>query len=543
MKRAFLAVAAVALLFLLVRAARVGLAGDYLDPVRRITAQDEALYASSAIHMATEGGWLTPRFMGRYALYKPPLLIWTAGLSARLLGVSRLALRLPAALACALSLGLIFLWTAELRSWQAAAAAALLVASNHLWHVLGSFCMTDALLVAFFIAALYALYGDPWLESRRALWGFAAAVAAAILTKSVAGILPLAALALYWLAAPPKYRPRLARAALAAGLALALAAPWFLYQLAVHGRWFWTEQVMVEILGYGAAAPPQISHENQALFYFMRMALVDPVLLAVFLVALPGFFGELRRRSPGALLLACWLVVLGASVLVWQYRNITYLLPMAPAMAIAAAAYGPFSAPRTTRWMLALALAALAAKAVTPAMPWGLSFARGTVQPVAPLVSDYCSRNRGNELILVGVDDDLYASALPLARLRYCLVGAGAASGPYAMDFPAMGIAVTADQFDHLDRWQPAFRTRLKEWGLDSGDPIASLILVPSPARLSETIATHPEADFLIPDRYRAAIDAAAATHQLVPAGPAHWLLLSRQVRPCLARPGWSCGL
>ena len=162
MKRAFLAVAAVALLFLLVRAARVGLAGDYLDPVRRITAQDEALYASSAIHMATEGGWLTPRFMGRYALYKPPLLIWTAGLSARLLGVSRLALRLPAALACALSLGLIFLWTAELRSWQAAAAAALLVASNHLWHVLGSFCMTDALLVAFFIAALYALYGDPW---------------------------------------------------------------------------------------------------------------------------------------------------------------------------------------------------------------------------------------------------------------------------------------------------------------------------------------------------------------------------------------------
>jgi len=563
MKRALVAAAALALLFLLVRAARVGLAGDYIDPIRKITAQDEALYAASAIHMAAGGGWLTPRFMGRYALYKPPLLLWAAGLSARILGISRLALRLPPALLSALAVGLIFLWAAELRSWQAGVCAALLAASNHLWHALGSLCMTDALLAAFCTAALYAVFCDPWLESRAALWGFAASVAAAILTKSVAGVLPLGALALYWLAAPAKFKPTLARVALAGGLAVALAAPWFVYQLVAHHRWFWTEQVLVEIFGYGAAEPPQTSRENQALFYLMRGALLDPMLTALFVVAVPGFVRELRRplgdrgtpSGAGAVLLACWLAVLAASILVWQYRNVAYLLPMTPALAIAAAVYGPLSAPRTSRWMVALVLASVAAKVATPSAPWGISFAAGTVQPVAPLVSDYCARNRANELIVVGLDDDLYGAALPLSGLRYCLVDPGAASatdaGPYAMDFRSMGIAVTVSQFNHLDRWEPAFRDRLRQWGLDSSAPIATLILAASQSELAEVIRAHPASDFLVPDVYPEALEAAQATHRIEPAGPlgqpggrpGHWLLLARDSHPRPAPPAWSCGL
>ena len=106
MRRALCAVALLALACLLLRAARVGLAGDYIDPISKITAQDEALYSHSAIAMAREGAWLTPRFMGRYALYKPPLLVWTAGVSAKLLGISRLSLRLPSAILSALALGL-----------------------------------------------------------------------------------------------------------------------------------------------------------------------------------------------------------------------------------------------------------------------------------------------------------------------------------------------------------------------------------------------------------------------------------------------------
>ena len=540
MQRALIAVATLALACLLLRSARVGLAGDYVDPIGRVTAQDEALYAHSAIHMARAGNWLTPIFMGRYALYKPPLLLWISGISARLLGVTRLGLRLPVALLSSLAVGLVFLWAAELRSWQAGACAALLLASNHLWHVLGGMCMTDGLLVAFYTAAMYCLFADPWLESRWALCGFAGSVAAAILTKSVAGVLPLGMLGLYWLAGPPKQRPTFIRMCVAAGLALALAAPWFAYQMAAHGRWFWAEHIGVEILGFGAGAPPQTSQENYALFYFLRMAAVDPVLTAFALVAVPGFLVELRRRSAGAVLLFCWMAVPLAAMLVWQYRNIAYLLPIVPASAILATAFGPFSLRRLPAWMLVLDGAAFAGKACFPRAPWGISFASGTVQPAAPLLTSYCERARANELIVVGVDDDLYASTLPLAKLRYCLVG-DASMGKYGMPFQAMGITLTAPQFNDLDQWEPVFRQSLRAWGLDSSAPVGTLIVAATPDELSQIVLRHPASDFLVPNRFRQALGA-QPSHETVEAGD-HFFLLSRNGLERHPPPAWSCRL
>jgi hypothetical protein len=137
------------------------------------------------------------------------------------------------------------------------------------------------------------------------------------------------------------------------------------------------------------------------------------------------------------------------------------------------------------------------------------------VQAEAPLLSDYCQRARGNELILVGMDDDLYASTLPLAKLRYCLVGANVAGGQYGMNFDRMGIILTAAQFDGLAQWEPVFRQRLREWGLDSGEPIGTLILAGSPEELARMIRAHPSSDFLLPQQYRAAVEAAAEpTHR-----------------------------
>jgi Dolichyl-phosphate-mannose-protein mannosyltransferase len=544
MQRALCAVAALALALLLLRAARVGLAGDYVDPVSRITAQDEALYAHTSIHMARAGNWLTPMFMGRFALYKPPLLYWMSGLSARIFGITRIGLRLPVAVLSSLAVGLVFLWAAELGSWQGSwqtgACAALLTVSNHVWHVLGGLAMTDGLLVAFYTAAMYCLFADPWLESRVALWGYAASVAAAILTKSVAGVLPLGMLAIYWLAAPQKQRPTFRRVCLAGSLAVALAAPWFVYQMAVHGRWFWMEHIRVEILGFGAGAPPQTSRENHALFYLLRIAAIDPVLTAFTLAAAPAFLRELRKRSAGAVLLLCWMAVPLAAALLWQYRNISYLLPMVPASAIVAAAFGPLSTERWPGWLLLLCSVVFAGKAVVPSAPWGLSFASGTVQRVAPLLSQYCEHSRANELIVVELDDDLYASALPLAKLRYSIVG-DVNEGKYGMPFEEMGITLTASQFDDLARQEPGFRDKLRQWGIDSAEPIGTLIVASSPEELARTIRLHPASDFLVPDRYRQSLGDQPGHVAVEALG--HTLLLSRSPQLRRSPPEWSCRL
>ena len=537
--RLFLAVlSAIALLSLVPGAARVGLAGDYVDPVGRVMAQDEALYANSSIHMAREGGWLTPEFMGRYALYKPPLLYWLSAAAARVFGISTLVLRLPVAAIAALAAALVFLWAAELGGWPAGVLAFALLISNHLWHTLSGMALTDGLLAAFLIAALYALFTDPWLESKACFWGFSASVTASILTKGIAGVLPLGVLGLYWIAAPSRYRPRFRRVAAAAILAIALAAPWFAWQWTAHGKWFRAEHVDVEILGYGAGAPLQTSPEPASLFYAMRLAFTDPMLLAAALVALPAFVAALRLRAAPAVLLACWLAVTVAAVLSWQYRNIAYLLPMIPALALLAGVYGPL-ASRTSPWaVLAISLALVAPKAATPDAPWGISFARRE-QPLAPALQNYCRAARANELILVGMGDDLYGSALPLSRLRYALVGASPSiPGPYSMDFARMGIVTTADQFNHLAQWLPVFRERLLQWGLDSTDAVATLIRVSSPADLAEVVRAHPESDFLVPGLYRGAADAA---HLVVEAYPDYCFLLSRSARARQEAPAWTC--
>src|ERR1700730_10535779 len=73
----------------------VGIASGYIDSVKHLGAQDEAVYTREAIHMATRGNWMTMTYLDRFVLFKPPLLMWLSGLSAKVLGIDPFALRLP----------------------------------------------------------------------------------------------------------------------------------------------------------------------------------------------------------------------------------------------------------------------------------------------------------------------------------------------------------------------------------------------------------------------------------------------------------------
>ena len=527
---------------LLIRAARVGIDGDYLDPVSRITAQDESFFVNSVIGMAQHGDWLTPRFMGRYSFYKPPLFMWISAASAKMLGISRFTLRLPLALLCGLAVGLVYLIGARIRSWQAGAAAGVLLISNHLWNVTGAMVLTDALLAAFDLAAMYCLFSDPLLQSEIAFWGFAASVAGAILTKTVAGVLPLAAFGLYWLLAPRHRRASFGRVCGVFVASVALASPWYVYQLIVHHRWFWTEHVLTQILGYGRGAPPQTTNETHLVFYLKRLVLMDPILPALLLIAIPTSILALKKRSLEALLMVCWLAPLLAAPLAWHYRTVTYLIPALPPMAVAAACYSPIG----RRWssaILAVAIAGFVCKVAFPRQTWGLSFARTTVQPASAPLRTYCELNRGNELISVDLGDDLYASVLPLPRLRYALVSPSMTGGTFSLlDFTGMGVSVTVDDFNHLEDRRPAFRETLRQWDLNSDEPIATLIVAATEGELMSLVRSHPLSDFLFPARYRTSVAAARfPAHRMVEVAPDFFLLLAGDRLFRDTRPAWPC--
>ncbi len=493
----------------------IALADAWVDPVGRIAAQDEAVYSHTALRMAREGDWLTPRFLERYVLYKPPLAYWLQAASVQLFGVSPFALRLPSLLAAAAAAALVFRWVLLANGLWPAVAAVLLLTGSRLYFGLARLALMDALLTLCFVVALDALGRDPDLETRRARWVFGSATGCAILTKWLAGLLPVVLLVVFW-SVTRRFRWR---AALESGLAVLLvAAPWFLYQFAVHREWLLAEMFGVEFLGYAIGSPQQTSPEDALLFYGRRLLLMDPILCGLGLIAL------VRRR---AVLLASAAAALAFALFAYQYRNIAYTMPLAAVFALAAAAL-PWRA-----WSCALLVALIAAKAAWTGAPWSLPFQSENVLAQRDTLDAYCRLARPNELILVEPRDDFAATVRPLAAVRYLWIGLPASGG---LDFRALGITATVDDFlaGRVARGR----------GIDPR-AVATVLDARTGEEAQRLMLARPETDFLTPDAVVAPIlSRIQATHEVRSAPLGYRLLLARRRGTAvLPEPRWPCAM
>jgi len=228
---------------------KAGLAGALSDRVSGAHAQDETTYASSAVGIATGGGWMTPKVLGRFYLVKPPLLIWLSGLSMRTLGISRLTLRLPILLAGVLATVFLFLWSERRYSRWTAVLTTLLLIANPLWHTFSRICYTDMLLALAMIGALWTFDRDWELTQPRSILSFGGFLALGLMAKNIAGLLPLAVILLACLLA--RRRPPVASMLKSCAVTFLLVAPWHVYQAISHPRWFWTDYVQIQLLQFG----------------------------------------------------------------------------------------------------------------------------------------------------------------------------------------------------------------------------------------------------------------------------------------------------
>lgn len=499
---------------------RAGIASRYSDPVSHLRAQDEAIYANSATGLAERGGWLTPKVMGRFLLFKPPLLVWLAGASLKLFGISLWALRLPVVLAAAGATTLMFYWFGgwrDARSW----AVFLLLLSNPLWHIFARLCYTDMLLAASFAGALFCLHRDPQLASRRMWIGFAAAASAGIMAKNIGGLLPLLTLLLYTILAAARggQRPTAVRILQLCGIVALLTAPWHLYQWMVHREWFWADYIGVQILGFGIKPPAQNALEGQVGFYAGRLAQVDPVLVLLFLAGLPVLLHQAwKKRDQGAMLLISWLVVMISALLAFRFRNLPYAVSLIPVLCLIAARI-----LNRRAWIFALC-AVFVVKGAFPDRAWGLPFSAPPPIPEAKALRDYWQRGRPNELVLVSPADEFYSFNLPGLKVHYCFYDPAGLVSKYAPHYVYLGITLTAEQFLQVDRLRPGYERRLGAWGLPSGDPIASAIVVNSEDEVQRLVKALPDTDFELPEIW-AGKD---GTRDRYPASPGRVFLLAR---------------
>jgi hypothetical protein len=363
----------------------------WIDPWARIPAQDEALYSHAALRMAAGESWLTPHFLGRKLLVKPPLALWVSALSHRL----GLGLRTPHILAAAGVATLVYSY--------AGPVGFLLLASRGYWRERAGLLMMDDLLILLYLMSLALLLRDPRLDRKLSPWLFGALVGLAIMTKWFAGLLPLALL--LWT------RPPLKRVASVMAALIVVALPWHLYQYIVNGEWFLAEYIGVELLTYATRAPVQSTSESTADFYFARAAWLLPCLL-------PALWSYWRKRSTP--LPALWCALCLAATLAYGYHNASYLLPLAPALLLIPSTW------LSWHWL-----------------PLAMLFSSGPALAPAAAPGD---RLMGREALHLDVSDQFRTSLARGATVRYLLfLDHLPPNGP--LDFEARGIAKPVKAF------------------------------------------------------------------------------------------------
>src|ERR1700722_10914104 len=503
----------------------VGMASGTVDPILHAGAQDEAVYGHAAARMVRTGHWMTPIFLDRFMLNKPPLLMWAGASSMRLFGINPLALRLPVLLAGVLSGVLMYWWVRESRPLPVAIAGVALLLGTPLFHDMNRTFMTDGVLTLLVVAAMLLLAADPRCERRWTALAFGGLSGAAVMTKSAAGLLPLLILMVYWALAGAKERPPLRKILVAFALAAVVAAPWHIYEFAVHRDWFVAEYVRFQLLGSGITAPSRYTGDSNFWFYFRTLLRTDPILLVLWMTSVPWIAITWKRDQVQARLLTAWFLTSALCLGLFETRAAYYLLPLLPALALLTAEFSPLLRGKLA-WV---ACAALVVVCLARGVLWGLDDGAKTA-PGAVALDRYSRLRRTNELLIVSPDDEFYASVVDVPKVRYVYLTPLDASKTSEF-FYRLGIILSDQEFCSLDRLLPVYEQRLRAWKLpESSHPEATLIDSGSPAKLAEIIRCSPDRDFMLPESLRAiAMPAAAATHTPSEAESGKFLLLSKK--------------
>lgn len=508
----------------------VGMASGYVDPLLHAGAQDEAVYGHAAARMVRTGHWMTPVFLDRFMLNKPPLLMWTGAASMRLFGIAPLALRLPVLAAGILCSMLIYWWLRRSQSIAAAASGVVLLLGTPVFFSISRRFMTDALLTLFVAAAMFVLAADPRWERRWTAMAFGALSGAAVMTKSAAGLLPLLILMVYWALAGATERPPLRRIALAFAVATIVAAPWHIYEFVVHRDWFLAEYVRFQLLGSGVTAPSRYTSDTNFWFYLRTLLRTDPILLAMWVSGLPWLV--IAWKGPDkvqARLLAAWFVASALCLGVFGTRAAYYLLPLLPALVLISVEFSPLLRGKLSWLTCAILIVMFGVKARNGDATWGLDYGPNTVT-AARVLDNYSHLRRTNELLIVSPDDEFYASVLDLPKVRYVYLSPLDATKTSEF-FYRLGMILSDEDFCSLPRLFPIYEQRLHAWKLPQDlHPEGTLIDSGSVSKLAEIIRCSPNRDFMIPESLREiAVSAAGGTHTATETQDGRFFLLSRE--------------
>jgi 4-amino-4-deoxy-L-arabinose transferase-like glycosyltransferase len=313
---------------------------------RHLIPSDEGRYAEMAREMFLTGDWITPRYNGYKYFEKPPLQTWMNALTFAWFGIGEWQARLYTALAGFAGVLLVGYTGARLFTPLAGFLAAVVLACSPYWNLMGHFNTLDMGLSLWMTITLCALLlaQRPGLRPAAArgwMWACWASMALAVLSKGLVGlILPGAVLVLYTLIARDWVLWK--RLHLVSGLVIffAIATPWFVLVQQRNPEFLNFFFIVQQFRRY--LTPEQ--NRPGPFYYFV------PVLLVGFLPWLSVAWQGLRHawrmpRQPNGfapmLVLLIWSGFIFLFFSTSHSKLISYVLPVAPALALMIGAYLP----------------------------------------------------------------------------------------------------------------------------------------------------------------------------------------------------------
>jgi len=249
----------------------------------------DSTHAQAAKEMFQRHDWVTLHVDGVRYLEKAPLLYWAAAASYRLFGINQFAVRFPTALAVILLAAMAYLFGRWAYSEKAGLYAAMILVSCVGVFLFTRIMIPEAFLALFFTIAhfcfLRAFFGAG--REKRFYYGFYAAMALAVLTKGLIGVVFVAGPAGCFLLLTGRLSElRHLRLLSGSALFLAIAAPWHLLAGWRNEHFFWFYFVNEHFLRFlGKREPVDYNKVPFLSYWLLHLAWLFPWSLGLPLLA------------------------------------------------------------------------------------------------------------------------------------------------------------------------------------------------------------------------------------------------------------------
>jgi 4-amino-4-deoxy-L-arabinose transferase-like glycosyltransferase len=420
-----------------------------------LSGYDDAFYAHYGEQMILSGDWWSLGLNGYQIFEFPPMFPWLEALSMKVFGVTDFAAKFPAALAGLLTIVLTYLVAKELfNAFWPPVLSMLILSGTQYFIKYAMHSMTDVPFTFFFVLSIYLYLKG--LKEPRLFPLLGVAIGAAILTRSVLGLIPLGIIFMHLFVTGKRALFGSKSFIAAMALSIALPAVWYGSQYGLHGRRFLDEhfsfvaskisgkvdlpkrEVVLCQVGDGPGLTitlptdtPTRSVSGSGLGWIaLGFAEYPKLLLRHYWPWLPlmliGLVGQLRRlirsRDSAAALLVIWVACVLIPFSVSEAKALRYIMPVFPAFAILAAA--PLSrwadSVRSARYVKLGYLLAIIALLLAALFP-NPRYRADDMQALAPIIDANSNPARRVILYTYGELHHNYMSQFVWYTDRYCV--------------------------------------------------------------------------------------------------------------------------